>query len=67
VVGEGRSLSLLIQGAPMDGAARLQAATRGLGVRLLISEAAAQAAAQAADAAGLVPVGEGDERLWRPA
>ncbi len=41
VVGEGRSMSLLAAGAPVQGAERLQAATRTSGAAILVSDAVA--------------------------
>ncbi len=40
IVGEGRALSLIMQGPPIDGAAELQRATRAAGESLLVSDRA---------------------------
>jgi adenylate cyclase len=65
IVGERRSLSLFMQGAPIDGAADLQASTRIQNAPILIS-AGAVAAASASIADRLKPLDDRDHRVWRP-
>jgi class 3 adenylate cyclase len=62
VVGEGRAMSLLMQGPPIVRAAELQAATRTLGSPILLSEAAAAAASGPAKAR--LTLVEGAEGVW---
>ncbi len=49
IAGEGRAMSLMVAGAPVDGAAALQAATRATKVNLLVSKTVVDLAAQAPD------------------
>jgi adenylate cyclase len=66
LVGEGHSLSLLILGEPVTGAAALQAMTRELSASILISDSGKQAAV-AADpdiAARLTPVANSGPTIW---
>jgi class 3 adenylate cyclase len=63
VVGEGRSMALLMQGPSIDGAARLQAETRVVGTSLLVSDRVIQAVPSAADR--FEPLSPADPRSWR--
>ncbi len=68
LVGEGRAVSLLLLGAPVEAAAALQALTRDAQTPLLIGggERAALIAAEEAVATRLHPVEIGEHKAWRP-
>ena len=67
LVGEGRSVSLLLTGAPVRTAARLQAATRQAGAAILLSESvhAALTRSVPAQAASLTPAAGLEPSAWR--
>jgi adenylate cyclase len=65
VVGEGRALSLLIQGPPVDGAARLQQRTRASPSPILLSAVAARALGSADADPAQIAVLASDE-AWSP-
>ncbi|MBS0295093.1 MAG: adenylate/guanylate cyclase domain-containing protein [Proteobacteria bacterium] len=68
LAGEGRAMSLVVAGPPVDGAQALQAATRQEGVGLLVSAPAVKLAIQADAAAGrgLAPRNVGGRPAFAP-
>ena len=67
LVGEGRNVSLILTGPPLETAARLQSATRQVGAAILVSESArsALAADSPEEAASLSPVMASETQAWQ--